>query len=58
MGLFIVLAHEVRAEGFTALLDMIRPTFRDYDEFLFALTALMLYATSLLFMRLYRSKLR
>ncbi len=50
LGFFILLIHEIRADGFVGLWDVVRPTRMDYDESLFAFLVIFLYGASCLFL--------
>jgi protein-S-isoprenylcysteine O-methyltransferase Ste14 len=56
LGLFIALIQEIRADGLSVLADLIRPTWHDYDEFLFALLAITFYLASLVLTNTARQK--
>jgi protein-S-isoprenylcysteine O-methyltransferase Ste14 len=51
LSLIIILIHEIRIHSLTGLLgDIVRPTRFNYDESLIAISAILLYAVSLLFL--------
>ncbi len=50
LGAFVLLIHEVRADGINGLWDMVRPTRLDYDEFLVASLAVVFYGASRIFL--------
>jgi hypothetical protein len=56
IALFLVLIHEVKADvivdGLTAIREVFVPTMDDYDEFFFALSAVVLYVSSIIALRL------
>jgi hypothetical protein len=55
IALFLVLIHEVKADvmvdGLTAIVEVFVPTRDDYDEFFFALLAVVLYVSSIIALR-------
>jgi hypothetical protein len=46
LGFLILLIHELRADGFVGLLDLVRPTRMNYDETLSAALVVLLYGVS------------
>lgn len=51
LGFLLLLLHELQADGLAGLSSIVRPTWLDYDESLFAALVILLYGTSLVFLR-------
>jgi hypothetical protein len=50
LGDFILLIHQVRADGVKGVWTIVRPTRLDYDEFVIALLAVIFYCGSRIFL--------